>query len=264
MIGECGADELMTTNVPPKATKKKASGVMRGVLYFVTGKGNGEAVKLRRDATIFGREKGDIIIDDHEISSTHCQIQNITDVYHIFDMNSTNGTFVNNERIVKAKLNHGDIITVGQTSFRFQLEDESNVRHIATIFKSKDKRALTDSSKSSLVDTLIESELRSTHAHSIILQVNYVDGTTDSIELSQRVLFIGRASSFGKFEQDTEISRKHLLIKLNDMGEVFIEDQGSTNGSFLNGKRITGMHLVRPQDEVKVGTSTLKIAAKSA
>ncbi len=243
--------------------KKKPTGEKRGVLYFVADKGNGEAIKLRRDATIFGREKGDIIVGDHEISSTHCQIQNISGVYHIFDMNSTNGTFVNNERIVKAKLNPGDVITVGQTSFKFALEDESNVRHITTIFKSKDKRNLTDS-KSSLVDTLIESELRSTQSHALQLKIKYHDGSEDEIELNQRSLFIGRASSFGKFEADPEISRKHLLIKVNDTGEVFIEDQGSTNGSYLNGKKITGMHLVRPQDEVRVGTSLLHISAKSA
>jgi pSer/pThr/pTyr-binding forkhead associated (FHA) protein len=51
-------------------------------------------VKLRRDATILGREKGDILIKDREISSTHCQIQFIEGVYHIFDMNSTNGTLL--------------------------------------------------------------------------------------------------------------------------------------------------------------------------
>jgi len=243
--------------------KKKPTAEKRGVLYAVAAKGTGEAIKLRRDATIFGREKGDIVIQDHEVSSTHCQIQNIGGVYHIFDMNSTNGTFLNNERIVKAKLAHGDIITIGQTNFRFQLEDESNVRHIATIFKAKEKRQLADS-KNSLVDTLIENELRSTGGHALQLQVKYHDGSSDEFEMNQRTLFIGRASSFGKFEQDPEISRKHLLIKVNDTGEVFIEDQGSTNGSYLNGKRITGMHLVRPQDEVKVGTSVLRIKAKSA
>lgn len=236
----------------------------RGVLYPIEGGKTSEAIKLRRDATIFGREKGDIVVSDHEVSSMHCQIQNIGGVYHIFDMNSTNGTFVNNERIVKAKLSHGDIITLGQTSFRFQLEDESSVRHIATIFKSQSKKALSDSNKTSLVDTLIEGELRTSQAHVIVLQVGYHDGTSDEIELNQRTLFIGRASSFGKFEQDPEISRKHLMVKVNDTGEIFIEDQGSTNGSFLNGKRITGMHLVGPQDEVRVGTSTLKIRARPA
>jgi pSer/pThr/pTyr-binding forkhead associated (FHA) protein len=248
-------------------TKKKNSdkeaggGEKRGVLYAVDG--DGEAIKLRRDATIFGREKGDIVIEDHEISSTHCQIQSIGADYHIFDMNSTNGTFLNNERIVKSKLKHGDVITIGQSSFKFQLEDESNVRHITTIFKSKEKKSLVDS-KSSLVDTLIESELRNTQSPSIQLSIKYHDGTSDEVELNQKTLFIGRASSFGKFEQDPEISRKHLMIKMNDTGEIFIEDQGSTNGSYLNGKKITGMHLVRPQDEVKVGTSLLRIQAKSA
>ena len=245
----------MATAKPKKEIEK------RGVLYPIGGAA--EAIKLRRDATIFGRDKGDIVVDDHEVSSTHCQIQNIGGVYHLFDMNSTNGTFVNNERVVKAKLNPGDIITVGQTNFKFQLEDESNVRHITTIFKSKDKRALTDS-KSSLVDTLIESELRSTHGHCIHLHITYHDGTMEDVELTQKTFYVGRASSFGKFEADAEISRKHLMIKVNDTGEIFIEDQGSTNGSYLNGKKITGMHLVRPQDEVKVGTSVLKIQAKSA
>jgi len=245
--------------------KKPTSTEKRGVLYALASNTPDEAIKLRRDATIFGREKGDIVVDDHEVSSTHCQIQNIGAVYHIFDMNSTNGTFVNNERIVKAKLNHGDIITVGQSTFRFQLEDESSVRHIATIFKAKDKKAgIGESSSRSLVDTLIESELQSSQSKGVVLHIKYHDGTSDEIELNQRVLYIGRASSFGKFEQDAEISRKHLLIKINDSGEIFIEDQGSTNGSFLNGKKITGMHLVRPQDEVKVGTSLIKIRAKSA
>jgi pSer/pThr/pTyr-binding forkhead associated (FHA) protein len=247
--------------------KKSTSNEKRGVLYALAGDGPKEAIKLRRDATIFGREKGDIVVDDHEVSSTHCQIQNINGVYHIFDMNSTNGTFVNNERIVKAKLNHGDIVTVGQSSFRFQMEDESSVRHIATIFKSKEKKnsaTLGESSSRSLVDTLIESELSSSQSSGVVLYIKYHDGTADEVELNQRILYVGRASSFGKFESDPEISRKHLLIKVNDSGEVFIEDQGSTNGSFLNGKKITGMHLVRPQDEVKVGTSMLKIRAKSA
>jgi len=242
--------------------KESKTDEKRGVLYFLNGRDSKEAIKLRRDATIFGREKGDIIVDDTEISSTHCQIQNINGTYHIFDMNSTNGTFVNRERIVKAKLADNDVVTIGQTSFRFAVEDESSVRHIATIFKTAGKTSGDSSSRSSIVDTLIENELRSTQSFAIVLAVTYLDGKSEEIELRQRVVFIGRASSFGRFDQDPEISRKHLLVKLNDTGEVFIEDQGSTNGSFLNGKKISGMHLVKPKDVVKVGTSTLSIVTR--
>ena len=242
------------------AKKDTPGGDKRAVIYFLSGNSSQEAVKLRRDATIFGREKGDIVVGDKEMSSTHCQIQNIDGQYHIFDMNSTNGTFINNERIVKSKLKHNDVVTVGQTTFKFSLEEEAQVRHISTILRSSQKN-LNDS-KNSLVDTLIESELRNTQNYSIVIQVTYVDGKTEEIELQQRVIYIGRASSFGRFDQDVEISRKHMMIKLNDTGEIFIEDQGSTNGSILNGKKINGMNLVRPKDLVKVGTSTMKIFAR--
>lgn len=233
----------------------------RGILYVVTGNLD-DAVKLRQDATIFGREKGDVLIGDTEISASHCQVQKIDEEFHIFDMNSTNGTYVNNQRILKTKLNDGDLITIGKTTLRFRLEDESNVRHITTIFKTKKDGAAEN--KNSLVDTLIENELRSTQSYQIILKIEYHDGNTELVELNQRLLYIGRASSFGRFEQDPEISRKHLMVKINDNGEVFIEDQGSTNGSYLNGKKISGMHPVSPDDEVRVGKSNLRITAKSA
>ena len=233
---------------------------LRAVLIFLSGSQSDEMIKLRRDATIFGRDKGDILIDDTEVSATHCQIQEINNIFHIFDMNSTNGTFVNNQRIIKAKLREGDVITIGQTSFKFSLEDERNVRHIATVFKSLNEEKARNSS---LIETLIESELRNTNFNGIKMFVTYSNGKSEEIELRQRLVFVGRASSFGKFDQDSEMSRKHVLIKLNDTGEVFIEDQGSTNGTFLNDKKIKGMHQVGTNDIVQVGETSLRVVAQS-
>ena len=240
--------------------QKKSNKDKRGVLVCISGKRVDEIVKLRRDNTIFGREKADVIVSDPEVSATHFQIQNIDYVYHIFDMNSSNGTYVNGERIVKAKLREGDVVEIGKTSFRFALEDEKNVRHIPTLFSSSRKGK---DRSNSLVDTLIEDELKSTKHIHMVIRVTYGDQTSETIELQQKVAFIGRASSFGRFDQDTEISRKHLMIKLNDTGDIFVEDQGSTNGSFINGKKITGMHIVRKNDEITVGQCVLNIYPKN-
>lgn len=233
----------------------------RAVLYF-TNKADGDAIKLRRDSTIVGREKGDVLITDTEVSSTHCQIQNINGAYHLFDMNSTNGTFLNKTRVVKVKLADGDIITIGKTSFRFALEDDAKVRHISTIFKSAKPNA--QSHKTSLVDTLIEGEIRQKKGYALEIRIRYKDGTFEDVHLPQKLVYIGRASSFGRFEDDPEISRKHVLIKLNDHGEVFIEDQGSTNGTLLNGNKISGMNQVRAGDIVRVGLIDLIISVKSS
>src|SRR5690606_30280909 len=119
-----------------KETEKKPDKKLRGILYYLNGEREGQAIKLRRDATIFGRDKGDVLIPDTEVSATHCQIQCISGHYHLFDMNSTNGTHVNGQRIIKCKLKHGDLILVGRTTLRFQLEKESDVRHISTAYQS--------------------------------------------------------------------------------------------------------------------------------
>jgi hypothetical protein len=159
-------------------------------------------------------------------------------------------------------LKPNDVIAIGTTTFRFLVKEEKEVKDIPTIFRS---RKDAGHQPLSVVDTLIESELRSTsNLNTIVLQVTYRDGIQEEISFKQRVVYIGRASSFGQFDQDPEISRKHLLIKLNDNGEVFIEDQGSTNGSRLNGQRITGMHLVRPKDLIRVGGTTLRVTAMAS
>ena len=240
---------------------EKQKNQRRGVLYLLRGNNQFEMIKLRRDATIVGRDRADVVIDDTEVSSSHFQIQMIDGYYHIFDMNSTNGTFVNRERIVKSKLQDGDMITFGKTTFRFALELEESVRKIKTIFKTQSSEKST---RQSVVDTLIEHELNQTQSSLVSLLVSYADGSTETIELNQRLIYIGRASSFGRFDQDVEISRKHLMIKINDQNEVFIEDQNSTNGSFLNAKRIKGMNIVHSNDVVKIGATSFRIAAKAS
>jgi pSer/pThr/pTyr-binding forkhead associated (FHA) protein len=228
----------------------------RAILRFLNGDFKGQSFKLRRDATILGRDKGDVVVIDTEVSSSHCQIQEIAGTFYIFDMNSTNGTFVNNQRVIKSALSTGDMITLGKTSLVFELKKENEVRNIATMFKP----AKEDERPQTIVETLIDSQ-SSVHEQQrkLILKVKYRTGFIEEITLDQKNVYIGRAVSFGQFERDSELSRKHLLIKLNNTGEVFIEDQDSTNGTFLNGQKVYGMVPVSPGDVVQIGETLLSV-----
>jgi pSer/pThr/pTyr-binding forkhead associated (FHA) protein len=247
--------------MPAQKQKNKSQGEVRGVLYNVDDKSQ-DAIKLRRDATIFGREKGDVLLGDNEVSSTHFQIQNINGEFFLFDMNSTNGTLVNKVKTIKSELKDGDIITAGKTTFRFAIESDANVRHINTIFKAASSKA--GHHKTSLVDTLIEGEIRQRKGYSLNLKITYADKTFEEVQLPQTQVYLGRATTFGQFESDPEISRKHLLVKMNDHQEVFIEDQGSTNGSFVNGNKISGMVKIGPADRVRIGAIELLVSVKSS
>jgi hypothetical protein len=86
---------------------------------------DGERYPLMGAMTVLGRDdSADIILDDPGISRRHSEIRVTTDGPHLVasirDLGSTNGTFVNSERISSQRLSDGDRITVGRTSVVFR------------------------------------------------------------------------------------------------------------------------------------------------
>ena len=59
---------------------------------------------------------------------------------------------------------------------------------------------------------------------------------------------------------DPEVSRRHAAIRQLD-DSAAIEDLGSTNGTFVNGEKITGVVALSEGDEVKIGNTVLAVAA---
>ena len=81
---------------------------------------------LDKPSVRIGRREGnDIRIDNLAVSGNHAKIEKINGSFIIVDLKSTNGTFVNNKKIVQAKLRHLDEIMIGKHVLIF--EDESQV-----------------------------------------------------------------------------------------------------------------------------------------
>ena len=82
---------------------------------------DGERYPLMGAMTVLGRDdSADIILDDPGISRRHSEIRVTNDGPHVVasirDLGSTNGTFVNSDRVSSQRLSDGDRITVGRTS----------------------------------------------------------------------------------------------------------------------------------------------------
>jgi pSer/pThr/pTyr-binding forkhead associated (FHA) protein len=72
--------------------------------------------------TVLGRD-GDsdlALADDDFASGRHARIDPRTDGVWVEDLGSTNGTFVNGDRITAERLNPGDVLRVGQTELRLE------------------------------------------------------------------------------------------------------------------------------------------------
>jgi len=62
---------------------------------------------------------------------------------------------------------------------------------------------------------------------------------------------------------DPEVSRRHALIRLLD-SELAIEDLNSTNGTWINGERITGIRTLSGGDSLKFGNTVADVREAGA
>ncbi|MBF0171313.1 MAG: FHA domain-containing protein [Nitrospinae bacterium] len=79
-----------------------------------------QEIDLKKSVTV-GREVGDIMIKNPAVSARHLKIEKDGERFTVVDLGSTNGTFVNNEKIGDVcELKHGDVITVGKFFLTFE------------------------------------------------------------------------------------------------------------------------------------------------
>lgn len=73
-----------------------------------------------------------------------------------------------------------------------------------------------------------------------------------------RVITIGRSAGNNDIVvNDVNVSRNHLQIIQDDNGNYSVVDMGSTNGTYVNGKRISGEVRLQPGDQVLIGSTML-------
>ena len=82
------------------------------------------------------------------------------------------------------------------------------------------------------------------------------DGSERTIALGQgQVWTLGRSFENRIVIEDTSISRQHAMLQRLDSGAIFLVDLGSSNGTFVNGLRVSVPVTLRSGDRVTFGTT---------
>jgi pSer/pThr/pTyr-binding forkhead associated (FHA) protein len=73
-----------------------------------------------RGRILIGRsESCDYVINSETVSAIHAVMEIFNDRAVIYDMNSTNGTYVNNEKVVVKEFKHGSTFRISELEFEF-------------------------------------------------------------------------------------------------------------------------------------------------
>jgi chromosome segregation ATPase len=117
-----GLDSKMSERI---GQSEPSSDTKRPALACLTGDAPKQFMLAKPSTTIGRGSQCDIQILTHFVSREHARIAVGPGGVLIEDLGSTNGVFVNSIRIERQELRHGDLITVGETQFRF-LESVAN------------------------------------------------------------------------------------------------------------------------------------------
>jgi ABC-2 type transport system ATP-binding protein len=235
------------------------------------------------DSAVIGRDPdADITIADDEISSRHANVMAVEDGIAIEDLGSTNGTFVNGSRISGAqRLSAGDRLQLGTTVIEVRIPAAAPAPDAPAPSAAPDApapsaapdapdapapSAAPDAPAPSAVgvapDAVQATGVRLIPTLPVLM---FIKGQYAGSEIGVgSPVVIGRDRGVADviLDRDTEISRRHASFSPAGTG-ITVQDLGSTNGTFVNGHRVTGAVALSNGDRVEMGDTVIEVRLAS-
>lgn len=113
------------------------------LLVQISDSGSGVRLPIEKQQIKIGRDADcDISLDDELVSKEHAVLEVVLTPdenrieYMLQDLDSTNNTYVNDERIDLCRLKDGDIIRIGMNNLRFEDEEKGDLAETARLHKT--------------------------------------------------------------------------------------------------------------------------------
>ena len=101
-------------------------------------------VPITGESGTMGRDSScEFVVNDHSVSRMHSRIFKEGNEFYIEDLGSTNGTWVNEYKIVDHKLRSGDRIRIGSSIFKFLNADNVEAKYHQSVYEMMTHDALT-------------------------------------------------------------------------------------------------------------------------
>lgn len=235
------------------------------ILIFTEGSEKGRQFPLIYLRTVIGRKKGDILIRDLAVSSEHAAIDYRRGVFHIVDLDSKNGTFVNEKKIRDQQIFLEQDIRMGDSVFHLLLDSEQASLLLEQQAHPSQQNGLVDLMQKEFLSDDVEntmayqedSKFDATVVAKVYIRIKVIlkNGKEIKLKYVKPKVLIGREET-DLVIGDIEVSRKHAYLELQSNNQVVIQDLASANGTLVNGVRVN-RRMLNPQDKIQIGQATI-------
>ncbi len=217
-----------------------------GRLVLTTpGKPNQEFVLSGKKVGLGRAPTNDIIIQDAKASRAHAQFELDEDGCTLVDLKSSNGTKVNGKLVERAALASGDLITIGESALRYEIDFALDRTVLEDIHSDSDLDA-------TLAESFLPATLTDTEMTRLVISAG---DKTWEIPFTEDAIHIGRDPKSDVVLDHPKVSRDHARIERR--GDRFVlKDLQSSNGTFLGDQRIEEVDL-KSGDSIQVGEARM-------
>jgi len=202
-----------------------------------------EEFVLRPGKVVVGRAQiSDIVIEDGRISRAHVCLECTPDSCTLKDLGSANGSWVNGQRVMEVRLNHGDSIRVGDSLLQFQIPPEEPSPELSAT------RIASDLDQSEAEPASLAVEVTNTRDPRLVIHT--ASGTSE-VSLKNGVAKIGRDPRNEVVLNTAEASRRHAVVERRG-DSFYVRDFNSTNGTWVRGQRVSEQAL-EDGDTIRIG-----------
>jgi pSer/pThr/pTyr-binding forkhead associated (FHA) protein len=211
-----------------------------------------------------GRDAGsDVVVTGNDVSRNHAEIRSEADGYLLVDL-SANGTFVNGERIGKTHtLARADVIRIGNDEFRFYADAASPAAPPPAAEPSQPASPPgmpPAGASQQLSDTMhglpMEPERNTPPGPEAAPLASLLFRSGDfkgrRLPIKVPIVNIGRGLYNDVVISDASVSTMHAKLQRRDAIWI-LTDLGSTNGTFVEGERLTGEVALTPGTTLRFG-----------
>ena len=218
-----------------------------------------------KSLTIGRKESNDVSIENLAVSGHHAKVDVVGEGFLLTDLQSKNGSFVNNELVQSHWLKHGDSITIGKHTLVFAYTDEEE--HPEEEAGGMEKTMVMDTDR---YRDMLDQALKGTggapaapaQEKEQVGMLSYLAGGEGEVELAKKLTKIGKDASCDIIVSGLMMGKLAATISKRPQG-YSLSFVGGMSKPKVNGQAVTESVMLNDFDEIELGPVKMQFVLKN-